>query len=147
VEVRRHARSGVTLVELLIVIVIVTAMAGIAFPSLTAGLAAVRLASTASSVASFLTSAMNNVERREQPAAIVVEPKENLLAVYTAESGEKPRETFAMPQGIGIEGEEHRRFLLFPGGAFPRIAIALKNEHGGRRSIEIDPVTAVPKIR
>jgi hypothetical protein len=36
--------------------------------------------------------------------------------------------------------------LLFPGGAFPRIAIVLRSEKGGRRSVEIDPVTAVPKI-
>ena len=31
-------------------------------------------------------------------------------------------------------------------GAFPRIAIVLRSEKGGRRSVEIDPVTAVPKI-
>ena len=52
-----------------------------------------------------------------------------------------------MPQGISIEGDEARRFVLFPGGAFPRITIVLRNEKGGRRSIEIDPVTAVPKIQ
>jgi hypothetical protein len=52
-----------------------------------------------------------------------------------------------MPQGIAIEGDENRRFMLFPGGAFPRIAIALKNAKGARKSIEIDPITAVPKIR
>jgi Tfp pilus assembly protein FimT len=140
-------RSGVTLIELLVVTVIATAVIGIAFPSLTAGLAVVRLSSTASSVAAFLSSAMNQVERREQPAAIVVEPKANLLAVYTADSGDKPRETFAMPQGIGIEGDEDRRFVLYPGGVFPRIAIVLKNEKGATRSIEIDPITAVPFIK
>jgi hypothetical protein len=37
--------------------------------------------------------------------------------------------------------------MLFPGGAFPRIAIVLRSEKGGRRSIQIDPVTAVPKIQ
>jgi len=140
-------RSGVTLIELLVVTVIATAVIGIAFPSLTAGLAVVRLSSTASSVASFLSSAMNQVERREQPAAIVVEPKANLLAVYTADSGDKPRETFEMPQGIAIVGDEDRRFVLYPGGVFPRIAILLKSEKGARRSIEIDPITAVPVIK
>jgi hypothetical protein len=52
-----------------------------------------------------------------------------------------------MPAGIIIEGDEPRRFMLFPGGAFPRIAIVLRSEKGGRRSIQIDPVTAVPKIQ
>ena len=51
-----------------------------------------------------------------------------------------------MPAGIAIEGDEPRRFLLFPGGACPRIVVILHNEKGSRRSVRIDPVTAVPKI-
>jgi prepilin-type N-terminal cleavage/methylation domain-containing protein len=145
VEVNK--RSGVTLLEMLIVVTIVATIVSISFPALTAGLAGIRLRSASGSVASFLTSAMNNVERREQPAAIVIEPKENILAVFTGESGEKPNETMTLPQSIAIEGEETRRFMLFPGGAFPRIQIALRNEKGARRSIEIDPITAVPRIK
>ena len=140
-------RSGVTLIEMLIVVTIIATVISVSFPALTAGLAGIRLRSASGSVASFLTSAMNNVERREQPAAILVEPKENLLAVFTAASGEEPGETLKMPQGIAIEGDENRRFLLFPGGSFPHITIVLKNEKGAQRSIEIDPVTAVPKIQ
>ena len=140
-------RSGVTLLEMMIVVTIIATLVSVSFPALTAGLAGIRLKSASGSVASFLTAAMNNVERREQPAAIVVAPKENLLAVYTAASGEKPSETLKMPAGIAIEGDEPRRFMLFPGGAFPRIMIALRSEKGGRKSIEIDPVTSVPKIK
>jgi prepilin-type N-terminal cleavage/methylation domain-containing protein len=138
---------GVTLLEMLIVVAIVATIASISFPSLTAGLAGIRLSSAAGSVASFLTSAMNNVERREQPAAIVVSPKENTVAVYTADSGDRPRDKMTMPQGISIDGDESRRFVLFPGGAFPKIAIVLRSEKGARRSIEIDPITAVAKIK
>jgi hypothetical protein len=90
---------------------------------------------------------MNSVERREQPAAIVISPKENVLDVFTAASPNKPQTQLTMPAGIMIEGDEPRRFMLFPGGAFPRIAIVLRSEKGGRRSIQIDPVTAVPKIQ
>jgi prepilin-type N-terminal cleavage/methylation domain-containing protein len=139
--------SGVTLLEMLIVVAIVATIASISFPALTSGLAGIRLSSASGSVASFLTSAMNNVERREQPAAIVVAPHENTLAVYTSDSGDKPHEKMTMPQGISIEGDESRRFILFPGGAFPKIAIVLRSEKGARKSIEIDPITAVPKIK
>jgi hypothetical protein len=45
-----------------------------------------------------------------------------------------------------VEGEDPHRYLLFPGGAFPRISLVLRSEKGGRRSIEIDPVTASPRI-
>jgi prepilin-type N-terminal cleavage/methylation domain-containing protein len=140
-------QAGVTLIEMLIVVMIIGVIAGVSLPALTAGLAGVRLSSASGSAASFLTSAMNRVERRELPAAIVISPKENRLAVYTAASGDKPDTTLQMPQGIAIEGDEPHRFLLQPGGTFPRITLVLRNEKGARRSVRIDPATGVPDIR
>jgi len=145
--VKRQTQSGVTLIEMLVVVVIVSVMAGISFPAFTAGLAGVRLSSAAGSAASFLTSAMNRVDRREEAAAIVISPAENLLAVYTAASGDKPERKFDMPQGIRIEGDALRRYLLMPGGTAPRLTIVLRNEKGARRSVQIDPATGVPDIR
>jgi prepilin-type N-terminal cleavage/methylation domain-containing protein len=138
---------GVTLLEMLIVVAIIAIIVSVSFPSLTAGLAGVRLSSAAGSVASFLTSALNNVDRREEAAAVVISPRINELAIYTAASANKPAKKFDMPAGISIEGDEPRRFLLFPGGACPRIVVVLRNEKGARRSIQIDPVTSVPKIQ
>jgi prepilin-type N-terminal cleavage/methylation domain-containing protein len=140
-------QSGVTLIEMLIVVMIIALIAGITFPALAAGLASVRLNSASGSAASFLTAAMNRVERRETAAAVVIAPKEDELEVFTAASGEKPERTLRMPQGIFIEGEEPRRFLLQPGGAFPRVTLVLRNEKGARRSVRIDPATGVPDIR
>ncbi len=132
---------------MLIVVMIIAAITGITFPALTAGLASVRLSSASGTVASFLTSSMNRVDRREEAAAIVISPKDNTLAVYTAASGEKPDRTLDLPQGISIEGDEPRRVLLLPGGTVPRVTVVLRNEKGARRSVEIDPVTGVPDIR
>jgi hypothetical protein len=132
---------------MLIVVTIIGTIVSLSFPSLIAGLAGVRLASSASSVASFLTSAMNTVERHEQAAAVVISPKENRLDIFTAASGPKPVGTYRLAAGIVLEGDEPHRYLLFPGGAFPRISVVLRNEKGARRSVEIDPVTAVPQVR
>jgi prepilin-type N-terminal cleavage/methylation domain-containing protein len=145
--VRRSSQSGVTLIELLVVIAIASAIIGLTFPSLMGGLAGVRLASSSSEVASFLTSSMNTVERRELGAAIVVSPKDNRLDVFTAASGDKPARTYQPSAGITFEGEDAHRYLLFPGGAFPHISVVLRNERGARRSVEIDPVTAVPLVQ
>ena len=90
---------------------------------------------------------MNRAERRELAAAIVITPKDNRMAVYTAASGDKPDTTLQMPQGVAIEGDEPRRFLLQPGGTFPRITLVLRNEKGARRSVRIDPATGVPDIK
>jgi prepilin-type N-terminal cleavage/methylation domain-containing protein len=140
-------RSGVTLIEMLIVMMIIGIIAGVSFPALAAGLASVRLSSASGSAASFLTSAMNQVERHELAAAVVIDPRENKLALYTAASGDKPDKLLEMPRGIAIDGEDPRRFLLQPGGTFPRITLVLRNEKGARRSVRIDPATGVPDIQ
>jgi prepilin-type N-terminal cleavage/methylation domain-containing protein len=145
--VKKRSQSGVTLIELLIVVMIIALIAGVSFPALTSGLAGVRLSSASGSAASFLTTAMNRVDRRERAAAIVITPQENQMAVYTAASGDKPDTELRMPKGISIEGDEPRRFLLQPGGTFPRITLILRNEKGARRSVRIDPTTGVPEIR
>jgi hypothetical protein len=132
---------------MLIVVTIISIMVSLSFPALTAGLSGVRLVSASGETASFLTSNMNTVERREQAEAIVISPKENRLDVFTAASGDKPVRTYQPPTGITFEGDEPHRYLLFPGGAFPRISVVLRNDRGARRSVEIDPVTAVPNVR
>ncbi len=147
VSEKRSTRAGVTLLEMMIVVVIIAMVAGISFPALTAGLASVRLSSACGSVASFLTSSMNRVDRREEAAAIVVSPKEGNLAVFTAASGEKPERTLDLPQGISIEGDEPRRIVLQPGGTVPHVTLILRNDKGARRSVEVDPVSGVPAIR
>jgi len=135
------------MIEMLIVATIIAVIAGVSFPALTAGLASVRLSSASGSAASFLTSTLNRVERRELAAAILISPKDNVLAVYTAASGDKPERELRMPQGVTIEGDEPRRFLLMPGGTAPRMTLVLRNEKGARRSVQIDPTTGVPKVQ
>lgn len=144
---KTRSQAGVTLIEMLIVVMIIAIIAGVSFPALTSGLSSVRLSSASGSAASFLTSAMNRVERRELAAAIVISPKENQLAMYTAASGEKAEKTLQMPQGVSIEGDEQRRYLLQPGGTFPRITLMLRNDKGARRSVKIDPATGVPDVQ
>lgn len=144
---KRSHQSGVTLIEMLVVATIIAIIASISFPALTAGLASIRLSSASGSAASFLTSTMNRVDRREQPAAILISPKTNTLAAYTAASGEKPERQLQLPQGISIEGDEPRRFVLMPGGTVPRMTLILRNDKGARRSVQVDPTTGVPKVQ
>jgi hypothetical protein len=131
---------------MLIVVAIIGVVAAISFPSLTSGLAGIRLQSSSGELASFLSSSMNNVERREEAAAVVISPKANRLDIFTAASGEKPARSWQPASGILLEGDDPHRYLLFPGGVFPRISLVLRNEKGARRSVEIDPVTAVARV-
>ena len=145
-EIRRP-ESGITLIEMMIVVVIISLIAAVSAPALTSGLSSVRLSTASGSVASFLTSTMNNVDRREQPVALEIDPKENHIAVFTARSGKVPERQLHMPAGITIEGDGLNRMILMPGGVVPRITVLLRNDKGSRRSIQIDPVTGVPLIQ
>ena len=138
-------RNGVTLIEMMIVVTIIALLTSVSFPALTAGLAGVRLASAAGTVASFLASSASKVERHEQAASIVILPKENKIERFTA--SDTPDETLEMPSGVFLEGDEPRRIVLMPGGTIPRILILLRNEKGARRSVQMDPVTGVAEIK
>src|SRR3954451_6050535 len=150
---KRSSAAGVTLVELLVVVTIIGLVTAVMAPSMMAGLDGVRMASATDNVASFLNSAVNRVERRQQVMEVVISIKENKLVMLTNEPG-FTRE-LKMPQGITIEAVlprndsengEFRRLILMPSGAVPGIGIQLLNQHNNRRIVRLDPMTGFPRI-
>src|SRR3954468_14968679 len=120
----RSKSAGVTLVEMLVVVTIVGLVTAVMAPSMMAGLDGVRMASAGDNVASFLNSAVNRVERRQQVMEIIVSMKDNKIVMLTNEPG-FTRE-LKMPEGIVIEAVlprndsengDFRRILLLPGAA------------------------------
>src|SRR3954451_21945034 len=125
---KRSSAAGVTLVELLVVVTIIGLVTAVMAPSMMAALDGVRMASASDNVASFLNSAVNRVERRQQVMEVIISMKENKLVMMTNEPG-FTRE-LKMPEGIVIEGvlprqesgiAEFRRLILMPGGAVPGV--------------------------
>ena len=147
-----HSR-GITLIELLVVLSIIGIISAVAFPSFTAGLDGVRLASSTQSVASFLNSAVNRVERLQQPVEVAISTRDSTLTLYTNQPG-FTRE-LKMPAGISIEAvlpaipgdnEPVRRIVIVPGGAVPGIGIRLASSRGARRIVRLDPMTGFPRV-
>src|SRR5262249_1334102 len=71
--------AGVPLLDLLIVITIVAAMAGLAYPSISASLDGLRLRSAADGIAGFLNTALDRAERRQEVIEVAILPQENAL--------------------------------------------------------------------
>ena len=149
--VRPTGERGVTLIEMMVVVMIIAVIVTISTPSVSAGIDAVRLATATSSVAAFLNSASTHAERRERPVELVISAK--TLQFISTDPGSEHELT--LPDGIAMEplsalpsedAEGVSRWLFMPGGAVPSVAIQLSNQHGGRRIVRLDPMTGFPRV-
>lgn len=147
----KRRRSGITLIEMLVVVAIIGMMVGIFFPSVSAGLDTLRLSEATDSIAAFLNGALNRAERRQDAIEITVSVKDNALWLRSTEAGFERK--LEMPDGVRIEAvwprvesEGPRRFMVVPGGTPPGIGIEVSNRRGKRRTVRVDPVTGVPRI-
>jgi len=146
--------SGVTLLEMLIVVALIGLLAGITFPAASSGIDSLRLTSAASSVVGLFNEALIRAERRQQVVELTIARKERTLRLRSAEPGF--HKEIELPPGISIlsiqpqplEGAEDgpRRFMLYPGGAVPRLEIVISNARNARRVVRLDPITGVASV-
>src|SRR5689334_5510734 len=143
----KTSESGVTLVEMMIVVAIVGMIAGITYPAVASGLESVHLSSASDTVASFINTALNRVERRQEVIELQISVKDSTMALHSIEPGFE--RTLQLPQGITIVDPDPtatHQFILMPGGTAPRMGIELKNRKGARRLVRVDPMTGIPRI-
>jgi hypothetical protein len=128
---------------MLIVVALLSLLAGISFPAITAGIESLRLNSACDDIAALLNGALNRAERRQHGVEIDILPAENALVVSSFEPGFRRR--LDLPATVRMEGER-RRLLVFPGGSPPRVAVELANRRGDRRIVRVDPVSGATMI-
>jgi prepilin-type N-terminal cleavage/methylation domain-containing protein len=144
--------AGVTLIEMLVVVAVIGIVVGVSMPSISAGLDSVRLASTGDAIASFLNGAVTHAERSEYPVVVVISLKDGTIS---ADGSDGFTRRFQVPQGItmdkllpegGGSEEGDRQLLIVPGGTAPAIGVEYSNRHGGRRRVQLDPMTGFPRV-
>lgn len=147
----KPGRRGVTLIELLVVTAIIAVIVAVTSPSVGAGIDAVRLNTSTTAVAAFLNAASTYAERHELPVELAISAK-TLVYVSTLKGS---RQEFDAPQGItfapvaAAESEDASgvsRWLFMPGGAIPAVGVRLSNQHGGQRTVKLDPMTGFPRV-
>ena len=149
----RRFRRGVTLIEMLVVIVIISVAIGISFPSIASGLDSLRLNAASDDISNFLNAALNRAERRQQAMEIVIDKAERALFLHSAAPGFERRlsvpdhvEIVAVLPKLGAEVEGPRRFLIYPGGTVPRFGVEISSGKSSHRVIRVDPITGVPQV-
>ena len=146
----RPTERGVTLLEMLVVVGIVSILMGVSYPSISASVDSVRLATAADSTAAFLNSALNRAEQRHQVLELTISKRQNQLTLRSGDPSFLRK--LELPTGIRIAeilpggDEEARVFYLIPGGAAPRVGVRLVNARGAKRTVRVDPITGAPEI-
>lgn len=139
----------------MMVVLIISLMAGIGFPTVSSAVDSLRLRGAGEEAATLLTAAMNRAERRRIAVEIAVLPGENSMILTSVEPGY--RKVFQPGDGVTIAGvlprlpsldpRMPRRFLVYPGGSAPRVGLLLTNPRGTRRVVRLDPITGVAESR
>jgi prepilin-type N-terminal cleavage/methylation domain-containing protein len=150
---RSSREAGVTLVELLIVVALIGLLAAITYPSAAAGIDSMRLRGASNETVSFLNIALERALRHQQVVEIRISPGENAMIARTADGVFVREASIAEPVRIlsvrpippGADPRVLRRFLIYPGGSVPRIAIELGTSSGRRKLVSVDPVTLTPR--
>jgi general secretion pathway protein H len=149
-----NSERGVTLIELLIVVTLIALVTGLSYPSVSAGLDSLRLRSASDAVATFLTTAADRASRHQQAVEIVISPRENLLLARTPDQSfvrrvEMPdtiKILTVLPQIAGAQIiDQPRRFLVYPGGAPPRISVQIVNTRGRMWMVSLDPINGIAR--
>lgn len=147
------ATAGITLVELLVVVSLISLVIGISFPAVTSGVDSLRLKGATNSVVSFFNAGLSRAERRQQVVEITISKAENALSMRSTEPGFTRR--LDLPDGVSIQQilpelpqnpDAPRTFLLYPGGTVPRFGVALINRRNVERIVRVDPITGVPLV-
>lgn len=146
-------RRGVTLIELMVALAIITLIIGISFPSTIAGMENLRVSAGARSVATFMSVAVNRAERLQQAIEMTVFIKDNRAILRSADGRFAQR--LDLPPGVSMSAvwpplpepsDEPRHFLFLPGGTPPRMAIEIANKRGTRRLVRLNPITGATEI-
>jgi prepilin-type N-terminal cleavage/methylation domain-containing protein len=146
-------KSGVTLIELMVVVGLISLMIGISFPAITSGIDSLRLNAATNGIVSFFNTGLSRADRRQQVVEITISKTGNSIEMRSTDPGFFRK--LEMPEGVSIthilpelpeNPDAPRTFLLYPGGTVPRFGVQLITRRNVERIVRVDPITGVPRV-
>jgi prepilin-type N-terminal cleavage/methylation domain-containing protein len=150
---RRFAEDGVTLLELVIVVLIIALVMTVAYPSLSRGAAAIHLRATGRDVLNVFRYAREKAVTEQVGMKVTVD-LENQKLTLTDSIGDGSR-PYVMPRDVKIQhmalaGTEVTQGMMvvrfLPNGSSESAEILLKSDYGSTLRIFSDPITGGARI-
>ena len=136
--------SGITLIELLIVMAIVGLIMGVAYPNVSSGLDGIRLKTTADRAGAFWSAARQRADRHQQVVQVVVDPEKNELRAASVEGDWSQ----ALPFGESLRVRQPKAraaYMLYPGAPSPKFELLLAASEDGAAGVRVNVLTGVPE--
>src|SRR5437773_10627062 len=105
---RHRSQSGITLIEMLVVMTLLGIVAAIAGPSVGSGVETVRLRSTAERLAATFRTGRNRAVRARHYMEVSVDPQARLVELRDLESS-RPVDSWEIPPTIQVKSEKRDR--------------------------------------
>ncbi|MCI0419745.1 MAG: prepilin-type N-terminal cleavage/methylation domain-containing protein [Acidobacteria bacterium] len=147
---------GFTLLEMLVVLVLLSVLAALAFPAVNRGLATQRLRSDSREIAAVIRWARIKAVREQQIYQVGFEVKANQVDICSADSSYQ--KVVALSPGISLEravrlnqrqeqmSDETAYYFFSPNGVSESFEVILRNERGRRYRIVSDGFSRYPRI-
>ena len=140
----RKRQSGITLIEMLVVMTLAALLAAIVAPSVGSGVDTMRLRSTAERMAATFRTAHERAMRSHHYMEVSVDPLSRAVELRDLESGSLA--SWEIPGTIVVKAEQRVAFLLYPDGGAQAMRIRLENGRGRQTEIVMDPFTLFPAV-
>jgi prepilin-type N-terminal cleavage/methylation domain-containing protein len=152
-SVGKTTSRGVTLIEMLVVVALISLLVGISYPAITSGIDSLRLNAATRGLVSFLDAGLSRAERRQEMVEITISPRDNSVQMQSSEPGFFRR--MQLPEGVSIthilpllpeDPGAPRTFLLYPGGTVPPLGVQMINRRNVERVVRVEAITGVARV-
>ncbi|MDA1312024.1 MAG: prepilin-type N-terminal cleavage/methylation domain-containing protein [Acidobacteria bacterium] len=133
-------KRGITLIEMLVTLAIISLIVSIAYPSMTTGIDGIRLHTSVDNIAAFFSEARNMSDRFQTPVQITLLPAQDRLHAATIDGAWQ--KVYELPRRVHIVfPREAGTVVLFPGSPTPALRMLLQAEHGRRTGLRFNIFT------
>jgi type II secretion system protein H len=138
-------QSGITLIEMLVVMTIVGLLAAVAAPSVGSGVETVRLRSAGERLAATMRTARDRAVRTRHYMEVSIDPKSRAVEMRDLEAGSL--QSWELPQNIQLKSAKRVAGVMYPDGGVQAMNVSLTNLRGRQVQVTMDPFTLFPIVQ